>query len=351
MACHVHVYGRRGGGALGASKSTGSSSSLLASLAQVFKWGKRWRVHKQTLLIQTYEKPCIKRTRIAEEKAYYPRWFYLKYATEVLKFSLKNHLRLDSAYNRDRLLFDEQRLDADPRGGGGAFGGGEDSLYPRYAVKSEREKLLKELEDELLDIHKKILRMDYFDVVTQTPKNPLSRSSLHIAASDILREVEENIGRIPPWRVFYQRYGGRRTATRRGRQARPASLHTEEEEADQSSSLSSSSYHPGKKDEEEHVERSLNRKEEEERPHAIDQDTKRSSWSFEELRVLYFYLLKFVSLSIRLKELRDISLFDESSHALSSSSPEKTERRISWGGGYNESTLSKLFDRHRSHFS
>lgn len=100
MACHVHLG--RGAGREGFAKLVGGpadvrasgagraqEASPLASLSKVFQWGKRWRVHRQTLLMQNYEKPCFKRTRIAEENAYYPRWFYLKYTTEVLKFSLK----------------------------------------------------------------------------------------------------------------------------------------------------------------------------------------------------------------------------------------------------------------------
>lgn len=51
-------------------------------------------MHKITLLSQTYEKPTTRRNRLAEERAYYAKWFYLKYATEVVKFSFKKYVSL-----------------------------------------------------------------------------------------------------------------------------------------------------------------------------------------------------------------------------------------------------------------
>lgn len=84
-----------------------------------------------------------------------------------------SHLRLDPGYSRERLLLDQQGLDDDPRRReeeerGFGEDGAETFLF-RYPAKAEKEKRLKEIEEELVELRKKILRMDSIDVITQAP--------------------------------------------------------------------------------------------------------------------------------------------------------------------------------------
>ncbi|KAF8817890.1 hypothetical protein IE077_003093 [Cardiosporidium cionae] len=66
---------------------------LLDVYREVYKWGKTHDVHKMTNLVQNYEKYCWRRVRLTEEKMYFRKWHYLKYACEVVRFSEKNNLR------------------------------------------------------------------------------------------------------------------------------------------------------------------------------------------------------------------------------------------------------------------
>ncbi|KEP65683.1 UNVERIFIED_CONTAM: hypothetical protein HHA_248790 [Hammondia hammondi] len=172
MSCHRHVF----------------RTAPAAVFAAVQRWGRRNNVHKLTLLVQTYEKPCVKRTRIAEEKAYYPRWFYLRYATEVIRYSLKHHLRMGQEVDPN----DDQRLDA---------------VKPlRLPSSEERRRHLRHMEDELALLHKQIIEMDAVCAVTGAKKSAASRDPLHVSAADILAEVESAHGRVLSFPAFLRRF-------------------------------------------------------------------------------------------------------------------------------------------------
>lgn len=171
-------------------------------------------------------------------------------------------------------------------------------------------------------------------------------SSLHVTASDILRELEEDYeGSLLPWRSFYRRYGRARRSKgeeeereekeeeERGEETRERRS-DEGEEASESKKtfLSSSSSAPG-----------------------------RACWSLQELRVLYVYLVEFVSLSSRLRELREILFFEwEGSSRAQQREPapwhtaragEEEKKKISWARAFSDQTLSALFDEHRAKHS
>ncbi|PFH38131.1 hypothetical protein BESB_004720 [Besnoitia besnoiti] len=172
MSCYRHVW----------------RSAPAVALSDVQRWGRRNNVHKLTLLVQTYEKPCVKRTRIAEEKAYYPRWFYLRYCAEVIKYSLKHHLRLGAPLDPK----DDQRLDC---------------IQPlQMPTAEERRSELARLEEELTSLHKQILEMDAFSVITGAKKSLATSDPLHVTAADILEEVERRQGRLLSLSAFVRRY-------------------------------------------------------------------------------------------------------------------------------------------------
>ncbi|CBZ56067.1 conserved hypothetical protein [Neospora caninum Liverpool] len=171
MSCYRHVF----------------RSAPAVALAEVQRWGRRNNVHKLTLLVQTYEKPCVKRTRIAEEKAYYPRWFYLRYATEVIRYSLKHHLRLGQGFDPN----DDQRLDG---------------LKPlRVPSTEERRQELAKMEGELASVQKQIVEMDVVSVITGARKS-LASHPLHVSAADILAELEASQGRLLSLSAFLRRF-------------------------------------------------------------------------------------------------------------------------------------------------
>ena len=64
-------------------------NNILSSLQYIYSWGRSNKIHQITLLMQTYEKPTIKRNRITQERSYAAKKHYLKYAAEAIKYASK----------------------------------------------------------------------------------------------------------------------------------------------------------------------------------------------------------------------------------------------------------------------
>lgn len=170
-------------------KAVRPGASPLGALRDVHRWGRQTGAHKISLLSQTYEKPTIRRNRIAEERAYYAKWFYLKYATEVIKYSFKNHLLLAPPFDME----DEQRLTSLREKG--------------FFTAAEAQAKLKQIEIEMDVAEAAIKAMDAFSPITAAKRVPTA--SLFTPASRVMSEIEKNRGVIPPLSALRKRLEGR----------------------------------------------------------------------------------------------------------------------------------------------
>ncbi|KAL8438444.1 hypothetical protein Efla_002194 [Eimeria flavescens] len=171
------------------SRTVKPGASPLGALREVHRWGRRTGVHKISLASQTYEKPTTRRNRIAEERAYYAKWFYLKYAAETVKHALKNHLLLAAPVD----AADEQRLTA---------------LKPKGFSTAEEAKERMQAVLRLLHIAEAALMgMDRYSPITGAPREA-SPSSPSRPVSRLLRQVASRGGQLPSLSALQQQLQG-----------------------------------------------------------------------------------------------------------------------------------------------
>ncbi|OEH77908.1 hypothetical protein cyc_05367 [Cyclospora cayetanensis] len=154
-----------------------AGASPLGALREVNRWGRRTGVHRVALLSQYYEKPTTRRNRIAEERAYAAKRSYLKYAAEMIKYSINNHLLLPCPSD----ALDEQRLP---------------SLAPKPFLSAEESiQRLQEVDAQLRDTEATIKLMDTHSPLTAAERS--TSSSRFVSASRVLSEVHHAVGSVP----------------------------------------------------------------------------------------------------------------------------------------------------------
>ncbi|VWU49312.1 conserved protein, unknown function [Hepatocystis sp. ex Piliocolobus tephrosceles] len=67
--------------------------NVLQTFKEIYQRGKSLNIHKTAFLSQTYEKNCWRKTRVREEKVYYKKYNFLKYAYDVVNYGINNNLK------------------------------------------------------------------------------------------------------------------------------------------------------------------------------------------------------------------------------------------------------------------
>ncbi|KAL8275376.1 hypothetical protein Esti_000698 [Eimeria stiedai] len=159
------------------SKTIRPGAPPFGALREVHRWGRRTGAHKISLLSQTYEKPTLRRNRIAGERAYYAKWFFLKYATEVVKHAIKNHLLLPAPVD----CLDEQRLTS--------------LRFKGFFNYEEAREKLRKVEEKLKAAEVALQAMELFNPLTGERRASSSNSSPVVFR--LLSEVSRKKGFLP----------------------------------------------------------------------------------------------------------------------------------------------------------